>query len=294
MKSQFKGTGVAVITPFHAYGTIDFSGLEKVLNHIINGGIEFVLCLGTTSESATLSKDEKSAVKNIFVEIVDKRVPIMLGIGGNNTQDVINCIKSTDFEGIDSILSVAPYYNKPGQKGLYFHFKNIASASPVPVYLYNVPSRTNVNISAKTTLKLAYEMKNIAGIKEASGNLSQIMQIIKNKPSDFTVLSGDDAITLPLLAMGAEGVVSVVANGWPREFSDMVRLGMQGKFKEAGEIHYRLIDIIETLFEDGNPSGIKAALDIMDICKNNLRLPLVKVNKRVYNQLTQLIEDFKQ
>ncbi|MCB0804473.1 MAG: 4-hydroxy-tetrahydrodipicolinate synthase [Bacteroidales bacterium] len=291
MNHPFKGTGVAVITPFHTYGTIDFNSLENVLNHIIDGGVEFVLCLGTTSESATLSKDEKSAVINYFVEIVNKRVPIMLGIGGNNTQEVINCIKSTDFDGIESILSVAPYYNKPGQKGLYYHFKNIASASPVPVFLYNVPSRTNVNIKATTTLKLAHEMKNIIGIKEASGDFGQIMQIIKNKPKDFTVLSGDDAITLPMLTIGAEGVISVVANAFPREFSDMVRFGMKGNLLEANQLHYKLIDIIDTLFEDGNPSGVKAALDILGISKNNLRLPLVKVNKRVYNQLSQQISE---
>ena len=291
MNHPFKGTGVAVITPFHTYGTIDFNSLENVLNHIIDGGVEFVLCLGTTSESATLSKDEKSAVINYFVEIVNKRVPIMLGIGGNNTQEVINCIKSTDFDGIESILSVAPYYNKPGQKGLYYHFKNIASASPVPVFLYNVPSRTNVNIKATTTLKLAHEMKNIIGIKEASGDFGQIMQIIKNKPKDFTVLSGDDAITLPMLTIGAEGVISVVANAFPREFSDMVRFGMKGNLLEANQLHYKLIDIIDTLFEDGNPSGVKAALEILGISKNNLRLPLVKVNKRVYNQLSQQISE---
>ena len=291
MAKIFTGTGVAVITPFHKYGTIDFNSLERVINHIIDGGVEFVLALGTTSEAPTLSKDEKNAVINFFTEIVDRRVPIMLGLGGNNTQDVINSIKSSSFEGIDAILSVAPYYNKPGQKGLYYHFKSIANASPVPVFLYNVPSRTNSNITAETTLKLAEDVINIIGIKEASGDLTQIMNIIRHKPKDFIVLSGDDAITLPLLSIGAEGVISVVANAYPREFSEMVRLGRKGDFEKACVPHYQLLEIIEYLFKDGNPGGIKAVMEIMGICQNNLRLPLVKVNKRVCNHLKLLVEN---
>ena len=292
MSANFTGTGVAVVTPFHAYGTIDFSALENVLNHVITGGVDFVLALGTTSEAVTLSKDEKNAVLNFFVETVDKRVPIMLGVGGNNTQEVVNCIKSLSFEGIDSVLSVAPYYNKPQQKGLYYHFKTIAGACPLPIFLYNVPSRTSGNISAETTLRLAEEANNIVGIKEASGNFEQIMEIIKNKPDDFKVLSGDDMLTLPLLSIGAEGVISVVANAFPKEFSSMVKMGMNGQFAKARDIHFRLTEIIKALFADGNPSGIKAALDILGICNNNLRLPLVKVNKSVFNQLKLLIDKF--
>lgn len=292
MSANFTGTGVAVITPFHTYGTIDFTSLEKVLNHVINGGVDFVLALGTTSEAATLSKDEKNAVLNFFIETVDNRVPIMLGVGGNNTQEVVNCIKSMSFEGVDSVLSVTPYYNKPQQKGLYYHFKTIAGACPVPVFLYNVPSRTSANISAETTLKLANEVGNIAGIKEASGNFEQIMQILKYKPKDFKVLSGDDLLTLPLLSLGAEGVISVVANAFPKEFSNMVSMGMKGQFPKALEIHFSLTEIIQTLFADGNPSGIKAALEIMDISNNYLRLPLVKVNKAVYNQLKTQIDKY--
>jgi len=291
MAKIFTGTGVAVVTPFHKYGTIDFNSLERVINHIISGGVEFVLALGTTSESPTMSKDEKLAVINFFNEIVDRRVPVMLGIGGNNTQGVINSIKSTSFEGIDAILSVAPYYNKPGQKGLYYHFKSIADASPVPVFLYNVPSRTNSNITAETTLKLANDVRNIIGIKEASGDLIQIMKIIRHKPKDFTVLSGDDALTLPLLSIGVEGVISVVANAFPEEFSNMVRLGRKGNFEKASVLHYQLLEIIEYLFKDGNPGGIKAVLEMMGICQNNLRLPLVKINKRVYNHLKLLLEN---
>ena len=291
MSASLTGTGVAIVTPFHTYGTIDFTSLENVLNHVIKGGVDFVLALGTTSEAATLSKDEKNAVINFFIETVDNRVPVMLGVGGNNTQEVVNTIKSLSFDGINSILSVAPYYNKPQQKGLYYHFKTIADTSPLPVYLYNVPSRTSVNITAETTLKLATDVKNIAGIKEASGDLNQVMEILRNKPADFKVLSGDDILTLPMISMGAEGVISVVANAFPAEFSTMVRKGMDGDFAGARKIHYRLYEIINTLFADGNPSGIKAALDIMEICKNNLRLPLAKVNKGVYNQLKQLIDE---
>jgi 4-hydroxy-tetrahydrodipicolinate synthase len=292
MDNPFIGTGVAVVTPFHNYGTIDFKSLESILNHIISGGVDFVLALGTTSESATMSKDEKKAVVDYFVETVAGRVPIMLGIGGNNTQEVVNCIKSTSFDGIGAILSVAPYYNKPGQKGIYYHFKSIANASPVPVYLYNVPSRTNSNISAETTLRLANEVKNIVGIKEASGDMLQIMEIVKHKPKGFTVLSGDDALTLPLLSIGVEGVISVVANAFPKDFSKMVKFGLEEKFEHARKLHYKLINVINLLFEDGNPGGVKAALEIMELCKNNLRLPLVKVNKRVYNNLKILIDEY--
>ena len=292
MSSKFRGTGVAVVTPFHNYGTIDFTSLGKVLNHIIDGGVDFILALGTTSEAVTLSSDEKIAVTNFIIETVDNRVPVMLGVGGNNTQEVVNKLKSINFNGIDAILSVAPYYNKPQQKGLFYHFKTIAATSPVPVYLYNVPSRTSVNISVETTLRLAAEIDNIEGIKEASGDLQQVMQILKNKPDDFVVLSGDDALTLPMLAMGADGVISVVANAFPKEFSEMVRLGMKGKLKSARKIHYNLLDIINALFADGNPAGIKAALDILGLLNNNLRLPLVKVNKAVYNQLNNLIGEF--
>ncbi|RLD50293.1 MAG: 4-hydroxy-tetrahydrodipicolinate synthase [Bacteroidetes bacterium] len=293
MAQKFSGTGVAVVTPFHMYGTIDFSSLENVLNHIIDGGVDFVLALGTTSEAATLSKDEKNAVINFFVETVDKRVPVMLGMGGNNTQEVINEIKSMSFDGIDAILSVAPYYNKPQQRGIYQHFKAIASASPVPVYLYNVPSRTCSNISAETVLKLANTNSNIAGIKEASGDLGQVMEIIKGKPKDFVVLSGDDMLTLPMISMGGEGVISVVANAFPKEYSEMVSLGIKGKFTKARINHYRLLDIMNTLFADGNPGGIKAALDKLGLCGNNLRLPLVKVNKSVNYKLGVLIDEFK-
>ena len=237
--------------------------------------------------------DEKNAIVNYVIETVNKRVPIVVGIGGNNTQEVINNIKSTSFEDIDAILSVSPYYNKPQQKGLYYHYKNIASASPVPVLLYNVPGRTSVNMSIDTTLKLANDFKNIIGIKETSGDIIQCMEIIKNKPNDFLVISGYDVFALALLSMGANGVISVIANAFPKELSDMFSSKLNGNNKKAKEIHYRLFDIMNTLFADGNPSGIKAALDILGLCPNNMRVPLVKVNKSVYNYLSVLIEEFK-
>ncbi|MCF8378317.1 MAG: 4-hydroxy-tetrahydrodipicolinate synthase [Bacteroidales bacterium] len=292
MKEIKSGTGVALVTPFHNYGTIDFNCLEKLLNHVIEGGAEFVLALGTTSEAATLSSDEKNAAVNFIIETVNDRVPIMLGVGGNNTQEVVNRMQSINFDQISAVLSVAPYYNKPNQKGLYTHFKTIASACPLPLYLYNVPSRTSVNISAETTLKLATEIQNIVGIKEASGNMPQIMDIIKNKPKDFKVFSGDDALTLPMLSVGAQGVISVVANAYPKDYSEMVRLGLKGRFEEASILHYKLLDIIGLLFEDGNPAGVKAALEMLGICKNNLRLPLVKVNKTVNSNLARLIAEY--
>jgi len=292
MAAKFTGTGVAVVTPFHIYGTIEFTSLEKIIEHVINGGVDYILVLGITSEAAALSKDEKNAITNFFIETVTKRVPVMLGVGGNNTQEVINNIKSLSFEDIDAILSVTPYYNKPRQKGIYYHYKTIAGVSPVPVFLHNVPSRTSVNISAETTLRLAEDVRNIVGIKECSGDLVQIMEIIKNKPKDFLVISGHDALTLPLLSIGADGVISVIANAFPVELSEIVNLGLKGQFNKAREKHFQLFEIINTLLEDGNPSGIKAALDILGLCKNNLRLPLVKVNKAVYNKLSSLIEEF--
>ncbi|MCK5078360.1 MAG: 4-hydroxy-tetrahydrodipicolinate synthase [Bacteroidales bacterium] len=294
MKAEtIKGTGVALITPFHNYGTIDFTSLGKLTKHVINGGVDFLVALGTTSEAPVLSADEKNAVLNHILEVNDGKVPVIIGVGGNNTQGIVDSLKSIDFEGISGILSVAPYYNKPNQKGLYFHFKSIAAASPVPVILYNVPGRTSSNISAETSLRLANEFGNIAGIKEASSDLGQVMQIIKNRPEGFSVLSGDDALTYPMLTLGADGVISVVANAFPRQFSQMVNLARTGNYEEARPMHYELLELIEALFEDGNPAGIKAALDAMGIAGNNLRLPLVKANKATYNKIATLVNKIK-
>lgn len=287
---KFTGTGVAIITPFREDGSIDFKSLEKLLEHIIAKEVEYIVALGTTGENVTLSKDEKKAVVNHVEDVVGKRVPIVVGMGGNNTQEVVTGIKSADFDGIDAILSVAPYYNKPSQKGLYLHFKSIAEVSPVPVIIYNVPGRTGSNISADTTLKLAKEVKNIIAIKEASGDMCQLMNIIKNKPKNFLVLSGDDALTLPMIAIGGSGVISVTANAYPKEFSDMVRFAMKGEISKAAEIHYKLLDMIWALFAEGSPSGVKAALEILGIAKNCVRLPLVPVSDDHYRKIAALIK----
>ena len=293
MHEQYRGTGVAIVTPFHESGNIDFAAFEKLLEHVIGNGIDYIVLLGTTGESVTLSKDEKIAVIDFVTDIVSDRVPLVLGIGGNNTQEVINTIKATSFDRIGAILSVSPYYNKPQQRGIYNHYKAIAAASPVPVILYNVPGRTSSNISSETTLKLAHDMKNIIGIKEASGNLLQIMEIIKGKPSGFLVISGDDALTLPILAMGGDGVISVVANAYPAEFTRMVSLGLEGKVSQAREMHYLLLEMINELFADGSPSGIKAVLETMGLCKSHVRLPLVKVGKSTQTHLDLLVQDLK-
>jgi 4-hydroxy-tetrahydrodipicolinate synthase len=291
---KFKGTGVAIITPFNKDNSVDFKSLGKLVDHIIKGGIEYVVVLGTTGESVTLTKEEKQSIIAHVIETVDKRVPIVLGLGGNNTQEILNSFKNpSDFHHIDAILSVSPYYNKPNQRGIYQHYKAIAEASPVPIILYNVPGRTSSNISADTTLKLANEFKNIIAIKEASGSLEQCMKIIKDKPKDFLVISGDDMLTLPMVASGGDGVISVVANAFPKDFSEMTRQILAGNVKEAQQLHYKLTDIIEQLFADGNPAGIKAALEILNICQSNVRLPLVKVNKATQNALTELIEVYK-
>ena len=292
MSVEFNGTGVALITPFHNYGTIDFTSLNKIIEHVINDGVDFIVALGTTSEAVTMSIDERKAVVDYIIEVVNQRVPVVIGVGGNNTQEVINTIKTTSFDGIQGILSVAPYYNKPQQKGMYYHFKNIAAASPVPIILYNVPSRTSSNMKADTTLRLASDFSNIVAMKEASGDLEQIMEIIKNKPKGFKVLSGDDLLTFPMLMLGADGVISVVANAFPKAFSMMVNQSLTGSTKKAKALHYSLMQIIQSLFEDGIPSGIKAALEVQGLCANILRLPLVKVNKATYNKIQALVESY--
>jgi 4-hydroxy-tetrahydrodipicolinate synthase len=291
MNSRFKGTGVALVTPFHKQGTIDFGSLEKLIEHCIAGGINYLVVQGTTAETATLNKEEKHALAEYIVEIVNKRVPLVLGIGGNNTQEVVNLLRSCACDGFDAILSVTPFYNKPQQRGLYLHFKNISVVSPLPIIMYNVPSRTSVNMKAETTLQLAHDFDNIIGIKEASGNFEQIMDIVKDRPKEFLVISGDDLLTLPLLSMGCDGVISVVANAYPLEFSQMVQFGLKGEFRKARELHFKLTEFIKALFIDGNPAGVKAALEIKGILANNLRLPLVKVEKNIYNQISSIIQE---
>lgn len=294
MKNKFKGTGVAIVTPFAKDGSVDYKALVKLVNHIIKGGVEYVVVLGTTGESVNLTKEEKKQVVQTVIDTVSKRIPVVLGLGGNNTQELVNSLKiKDDFKGIDAILSVSPYYNKPNQRGIYQHYKAIAEASPVPVILYNVPGRTSSNMTAETTLKLANDFKNIIAIKEASGNLEQCMKIIKNRPKDFLVISGDDMLTLPIIASGGDGVISVVANAFPKVFSEMTRQILAGNVKEAQKLHYKLTDIIEQLFADGNPAGIKAVLELLGICKAYLRLPLVNVNKDTQKAIEKLVGDLK-
>ena len=293
MNTTFQGTGVAIITPFNKEKQVDYQALEKLLEHIINGGVDFIVSMGTTSEAATLTEEEKEQVLSKVLRVVDNRKPVVLGIGGNNTQKVVETLKNTNFDQISGILSVAPYYNKPNQRGLYEHFSLIAKYSPRPVILYNVPGRTSSNISAETTLKLAHEFDHIVAVKEASGNFTQIMEIVKNKPDGFKVLSGDDALTLPLISIGVEGVISVVANAFPDRFSTMVRQALQGNLSKAKSIHYELIDIINQLFADGNPAGVKKALSLLNITEEYLRLPLVEVNQDVAEKLFRLIRQLK-
>ncbi len=295
MKQQtlFTGTGVALITPFRrGQETVDFTKLEALIEYIITSGVDYIVALGTTSEAATMTDSERAAVKEFIVETVAGRVPIMLGLGGNNTLAVTDTINRTNFDGIAGILSVTPYYNKPNQRGLLAHYRSVAEASPVPVVMYNVPGRTGVNIAAETTLAIAAECPNVIGIKEASGNISQVMEILRNRPAGFRVISGDDALTYPLLALGADGVISVIANALPKETSDMVHLAVKGDFKHALSIHYRLLPLMHAIFDEGNPTGIKALLESQGRITNILRLPLVKASKQLTNKLVTLYNEF--
>jgi 4-hydroxy-tetrahydrodipicolinate synthase len=289
---KFRGTGVAIVTPFHRDGSIDFKSFENLIEFQISQKVDYIVFMGTTGESVTLNEDEKSAILNFGLEMVDDRVPVVTGLGGNNTRQVINQIRSTDFTGVAAILSVSPYYNKPQPRGIFNHYKAIASESPVPVIMYNVPSRTGSNMDSETVLKIAHEVPNILAIKEASGDLAQCSRIIKGKPDDFLVISGDDALTLPFMAIGGDGVISVIANAFPGEFSQMVRSCLDNDYVKARELHFKLFEIIEAIYADGSPSGVKALLDIKGLCKNNVRLPLAKVSKSTYYLLSQLNDNF--
>jgi 4-hydroxy-tetrahydrodipicolinate synthase len=290
---KFKGTGVAVVTPFKNDLSIDFTAMGRVINHVIKGGVNYIVAMGTTGEASTLTKDEKQALVSYVLEAIDRRVPLVVGIGGNNTQEIISYIRQTDLDGVDGILSVAPYYNKPSQRGIFQHFKAIATCSPLPLIIYNVPGRTCSNISSDTCLELAHECENIIAVKEASGDMANIMRIIKGKPENFQVISGDDGMTIPIIAAGGSGVISVLANAFPAECSELVIHSLKYNFKSAREIHFSFMEMIELLFADGNPSGIKAMLSVMNLCQNNLRLPLVPVNKTVYSRIQKAIEEIK-
>ncbi len=293
MHKLFRGTGTAIVTPFHKDGNIDFKSFENLIEYQIRNKVEYIVFLGTTGESVTLNNDEKHAIINLAVEIVDKRVPVVIGIGGNNTQEIEKSIRQTPFEGIDAVLSVSPYYNKPQQKGIFYHYKAIAAICPVPIIIYNVPGRTGSNITAETTLQIAADIPGVIGIKEASLNLSQCAKIIKYKPADFLVISGNDDMTLPFMALGGDGVISVISNALPYEFSQMVRFCLQNEFKKARDIHVRLLDVIEAIYADGSPSGVKAILSMKGLCQNALRLPLVKINKALNNQMSNMLSEFE-
>ena len=286
---KIKGAGVALVTPFNEDKSVDYRGLENLLNHVIDGGIDYLVLMGTTGESVTLSKVEKVAVVDFCKKINNSRIPIVLGIGGNNTIQVVEDIKSANIDGIDAILSVSPAYNKPSQEGIYQHYKMISKNCPLPIIVYNVPSRTASNISAETIIRMANDFKNIVAVKEASGDMDQIMNIIKNKPSDFVVLSGDDGLTLPMIHMGAEGVISVIGQSHPKEYSDMVSFGLSGNQEIANQLHNKLYDFYVPLYAEGNPVGIKACLQLLGICKSQVRLPLVEASDTIKSDLKSLM-----
>ena len=286
----FKGLGIALVTPFASDGSVDYDVLKNLLDYQLKNGADFFCILATTGETPTLTKDEKQKIKELVVEKVGDKVPILIGCGGNNTADVVNELQTADFSGIDGILSVCPYYNKPSQEGLYQHFKAIAGATNMPVTLYNVPGRTGVNLKAETTVRLARDCENIVAIKEASGSLEQVDEIIKNKPDGFDVISGDDALTFPMIACGAAGVISVIGNALPKEFSRMIRLEMKGEIESARKIHHKFTDLFNLLFVDGNPAGVKAMLHEMGMIENVLRLPLVPTRLTTMQKISDCLK----
>ncbi len=286
------GTGVALVTPFKSDFSVDTEALKNIVNFSIENGIEYLVVMGTTAENATLSAEEKELVINTVVEVNNGRLPLVLGVGGNNTLQVVNELKTRDFSAFDAILSVSPYYNKPTQEGIYQHFKAIAEASPIPVVLYNVPGRTSSNMLPSTVLRLANDFSNIVGIKEAAGDLVQAMKIIQHKPKDFLVISGDDMIALPMVLAGGAGVISVIGQGFPKEFSEMIRLGLNKKVDVAFEIQYKIADSIDMIFEQGNPAGIKEIFKTLKIAENVVRLPLVPVDEALSERIQHFVKNF--
>ena len=289
----FKGLGIALITPFKKDGSVDYEALERVIDYQLNNGADFLCILATTGETPCLTADEKVAIKQLVVKLVAGRIPIVMGCGGNNTAAVVEELKNTDWSGIDGILSVCPYYNKPSQEGLYQHFKAIAKASPLPVILYNVPGRTGINLKAETTCRLAHDCENIVAIKEASGSLEQVDDIIKNRPDGFDVLSGDDALTFPMVASGAAGVISVIGNALPKEFSRMIRYEFRGEYEPARRIHHKFTELYQLLFVDGNPAGVKALLHEMGMIDNELRLPLVPTRIATMQKMAAILKELR-
>ena len=291
--AKIQGMGIALITPFKADMSVDYDALERLVEFQVSSGADFLAILCTTAETPTLTLEERAKVRKVVADVVRGRVPIVIGCGGNNTAAIVNELKTGDWRGIDAILSVVPYYNKPSQEGLYQHFKAIAAASPVPVILYNVPGRVGVNMTAETTLRLANDCENVIAIKEASGNFDQIDDIIKNKPARFSVISGDDGITFPLITLGATGVISVIGNALPKEFSRMVRLALAGDYDNAREIHHRFKELYSLFFVDGNPAGVKAMLSAMGYCENVLRLPLVPTRITTFEKIQKILQQLR-
>lgn len=287
---SLNGLGVAMVTPFNDKGEVDYDATERLVEYLIIGGANFLVALGTTGEAATLTDREKKSFVKCVIKTNNGRLPVVVGVGGNNTSQVVDALGDFDFDGIDAVLSVTPYYNKPTQKGLDLHFREIAKHSKLPVIMYNVPGRTGVNMTAETTLRLAHDVPNIVGIKEASGNISQMGYILRDKPADFMVLSGDDGLLLSQLALGAQGVISVIGNALPQQFSQMIKLAQQNNYTEASKIHLNLIKFIDQLFAEGNPCGIKAAMSIVGICNNKLRLPLAPISETLYQNMKDEIE----
>ena len=287
------GTGVALVTPFKKDFSVDTDALTRIVKYQIEGGIDYLVVLGTTAESATLSKDEKDLVIQTVIEANAGKLPLVLGVGGNNTAEVVAELKSRDLSAFVAVLSVSPYYNKPTQEGIYQHFKAVAQASPVPVILYNVPGRTSSNMAPSTVIKLAREFKNIVAIKEAAGDIVQAMKLIEHKPEGFLVISGDDMITLPMVLAGGSGVISVIGEGFPHEFSKMVRLGLERKVDEAYALHYKVADAIDMIFEQGNPAGIKEVFKVLGLSENTVRLPLVNVDESLAGRLAEVTRKIK-
>ncbi len=291
IQSKLRGMGVAFITPFKEDENVDYEAIIRLVDYQLQNGTDFLVILATTAETATLSSEEKIKIQKLIIERVNGQIPIVLGVGGNNTRAVVETLKNDDFTGIDAILSVVPYYNKPSQEGIYQHFKAISNATELPVILYNVPGRTGVNMTAETTLRLARDFKNIVAIKEASGNITQMDDIIKNKPKDFNVLSGDDGITFPLITLGAVGVISVIGNAFPREFSRMTRLALAGDYANALSIHHKFTELFDLLFVDGNPAGVKSMLNAMGMIENKLRLPLVPTRITTFEKIRAVLNE---
>lgn len=291
IQTRLRGLGVALITPFKEDESVDYDALRRLVDYLLQNSTDFLCILATTAETPTLTEDEKRKIKDLVVERVNGRIPIVMGVGGNCTRNVVQTLQKDDFTGIDAVLSVVPYYNKPSQEGLYQHYKAIATSTDIPIVLYNVPGRTGVNMKAETTLRIAYDFKNVIAVKEASGDITQMDDIIKNKPSSFQVISGDDGITYPLLTLGAVGVISVIGNAFPREFSKMIRLAMNGDYANALTIHHKFAELFKLLFVDGNPAGVKSMLNAMGMIENKLRLPLVPTRITTYDAIRKVLND---